>query len=56
LTLRDRKEDIMRWESGRAWPSERLIELEIAAMSKIERRMDDLGMQAREGSEAIGSS
>jgi hypothetical protein len=46
----------MRWEGGRVLTSERLIEWEIAAMEKIEGRMEDLGMWAREGSEVIRSS
>jgi hypothetical protein len=41
------KEHIMRWERRRAWAS--------AAMEKIKRRMEDLGMWVREGSEEIGS-
>jgi hypothetical protein len=48
-------EDIIRWESGRAYWPEKLIEWERAAMEKIERRMEDLGMWAREGSEEIRS-
>jgi hypothetical protein len=50
------KEDIMTWEGGRAWASERLIVWEGPAMRKIESRMEDLGMWVREGSEGIGSS
>jgi hypothetical protein len=49
------KKDIMRWEGGWAWWPEILIELEGAAMKKIERRMEDVGLWAREGSEGIGS-
>jgi hypothetical protein len=33
----------MRWEGGRAWASERLIEWERAAMEKTEGRMEDGG-------------
>jgi hypothetical protein len=45
----------MRWEGVWAWASEKLIESEKSAMEKIEGRMDDLGMWAREGSQVIGS-
>jgi hypothetical protein len=48
-------DDIMRWEGGRAWMSERLIAWERAAVGKIEGRMEDLRMWAREGSEGIRS-
>jgi hypothetical protein len=48
-------EDIMRWEGGRAWRPERLIEWERAAMGQIEGRMEDLGMWGREASEGMGS-
>jgi hypothetical protein len=47
------KEDIIRWKGGRAWPSERLIEWERVAVEKVERRMDGLGIWARDGSEGI---
>jgi hypothetical protein len=46
----------MRWEGGRAWMSENLIEWERAAREKIKGRMEDLGMWAREGSKRIKSS
>jgi hypothetical protein len=49
------KEDIMRWESGRAWASDRLIEWERSTIENIEGRMENLGIWAREGSEVIGS-
>jgi hypothetical protein len=49
------REDIMRWEGGRAWLSERLIEWERAAMEEIEGRMEGFGIWGRERSEGIGS-
>jgi hypothetical protein len=48
--------DITRWQGGRAWGPERLIEWEGAAMEKIEGSMEDLRGWAREGSEGIRSS
>jgi hypothetical protein len=45
----------MRWEDGRAWVSERMIEWERPTMEKVKGRMEDLGMWAREGNEGIGS-
>jgi hypothetical protein len=44
-------EDILRWESERAWASERLIVWEGVAMKKIEKRIEDLSIWPREGSE-----
>jgi hypothetical protein len=46
-------EDIMRGEGGRDWWPEKLIAWERATMEKIERRMEALGMWAREGSEGM---
>jgi hypothetical protein len=48
--------DIMRLEGGRAWCPEKLREWEGSVMKRIERRMEDVGMWARDGSEGIGSS
>jgi hypothetical protein len=48
-------EDIMRWEGGRAWVSEKLIEWKRVAMDRIKGMMEDLGMRAREGCEGIQS-
>jgi hypothetical protein len=37
-------EDILIWEGGRAWPSEKLIAWEGGAMKKIRRRIEDLNI------------
>jgi hypothetical protein len=50
------KEDIMRWEGGRAFEPETLIEWQRLAMEKIEWRMEDLGRWARKGSKGLRSS
>jgi hypothetical protein len=46
----------MRWDGGRAWCPEILREWEGCVMKKVERRMEDVGMWARDGSEWIGIS
>jgi hypothetical protein len=55
LTLRNRKSGYREREGDRAWRPEKLIELERAAMEKMERTMEDLAIWGREGSEVIGS-
>jgi hypothetical protein len=46
----------MRWEGERAWCPEILIAWEGGVMKKIGRRIEDLRIWAREGSEGIRSS
>jgi hypothetical protein len=51
-----KEEEIMPWESGRAWGPERLIKWEGAAMEKIERMTEDLEKWDRTGSKVLKSS
>jgi hypothetical protein len=47
---------MMRWDGGRAWPAEKLMEREAVAMDRIKWRMEDLGRCTRKGSPGIKSS
>jgi hypothetical protein len=49
------KEDIVRWEGGRALRPEKLIKWEGAVMEKIEGTMEDIDRWARKRSKGIRS-